>query len=58
MGAQMIDISGYLKTLASLNERGIELICIALVLYYLSTLIYALRWKIVLKWDWKKYSPN
>ncbi|WP_457753949.1 lysylphosphatidylglycerol synthase transmembrane domain-containing protein [Thermococcus sp.] len=45
---KMIDITPYIKTLTSLNKRGFELIGIAVALYYLSALIYALRWKVVL----------
>jgi len=41
-------MEGYINILKSLNKTSLELITIALVLYYLSTIIYALRWKIIL----------
>ncbi|NJE07672.1 flippase-like domain-containing protein [Thermococcus sp. M39] len=44
----MITIGEYTNLLKSLNKTSLELITIALALYYLSTIIYALRWKIIL----------
>lgn len=44
----MITIGEYTNLLKSLNKTSLELIAIALALYYLSTIIYALRWKIIL----------
>jgi len=41
-------MEGYINILKSLNKTGLELIILALVLYYISTAIYALRWKIIL----------
>ncbi|WP_240912145.1 MULTISPECIES: lysylphosphatidylglycerol synthase transmembrane domain-containing protein [unclassified Thermococcus] len=45
---KMITIGEYTNLLKSLNKTSLELITIALALYYLSTIIYALRWKIIL----------
>ncbi|ASI99016.1 lysylphosphatidylglycerol synthase transmembrane domain-containing protein [Thermococcus celer] len=44
----MMDISTYTAIIRSLDNKSLELLGIALALYYTSTLIYALRWKIVL----------
>ncbi len=44
-----MDISTYTAIIRSLDNKSLELLGgIALALYYTSTLIYALRWKIVL----------
>lgn len=48
VGMKMITIGEYTNLLKSLNKTSLELITIALALYYLSTIIYALRWKIIL----------
>lgn len=45
----MINVIEYTDLLKSLDKESLELIIIALLLYYLSTLIYALRWKLVLR---------
>ncbi|MBP1913015.1 lysylphosphatidylglycerol synthase transmembrane domain-containing protein [Thermococcus stetteri] len=44
----MINFGDYTALIRSLDNKSLELLGIALVLYYISTLIYALRWKIVL----------
>jgi hypothetical protein len=45
----MINVIEYTNLIKSLDKESLELIAIALSLYYLSTLIYALRWKLVLR---------
>lgn len=43
----MINFGDYVSLIKSLDNKSLELLGIALALYYISTLIYALRWKIV-----------
>ncbi|WP_297419291.1 lysylphosphatidylglycerol synthase transmembrane domain-containing protein [Thermococcus sp.] len=44
----MIDINTYTAVITSLDGKALELLGIAVATYYISVLIYALRWKIVL----------
>ncbi|WP_048152115.1 lysylphosphatidylglycerol synthase transmembrane domain-containing protein [Palaeococcus ferrophilus] len=44
----MMNIASYISVIRSLDGRALELLGMAVATYYLSVLIYALRWKIVL----------
>lgn len=44
----MMDIGTYTALLTALDDRALELLGIAVATYYLSVIIYALRWKTVL----------
>ena len=49
-----MDLGVYLSQLFSLDSKGIILFLLAVVVYYTSVLLYALRWKLVLKYMGKE----